>query len=714
MEGYRDHGIDPRLLDIRNRDLVDAVASYTSGFIGSGPLDDPINNRLASTDEGIISFDSTFAPTTLQRRRDDPWTAHGLPQFGDRHATFASDHHQGGRLQQAIRYDDLPRAQSVGEVVWEAENIFGSNPQGRSGLTSLFETQPKPPTLIVAGEDNLLGSPSVEQQCPLLGDPSNIGNYCYSNNEYDPTNSSFPSDPPPSVFSTDDECFLEEASASSYNVKGSSDDVHGDPRDALQTRHQPSVADVNWDFPEHGRYDKRYLIPVDPWTRPVAVPKNLSNNYYTPGVAHSYPPARVTAGRCIAPSSNIASTESPTPPKRAVSEVNVLAIVREDGKGGALLPPSTPKKGRRTTGLSVEQATQAAKNRKEKTCSGDIPCMACREPGRASVWHQPCTRAYFLDLVELGPCNYISQRAINHWTSDNRRRVTKHVDERFSIGDLRGLLARTDASSEISVRHTNDQIYILKLDEIRQCLNSKGILNTPNSTTLRDFLTGPMKTSTMWLNCIEGSDITQGPIDRFLKWNSMPSRATYDLLYAAAEPRQLDPESEGDAMHIVLASQLARIVCRAVELTAFAWLQKDLSSHGQSQAVETKMAGSVQQLGRTLLTLRWRVSWWQIIDAESNDPEEQKHRYIERVRGICRILYVYYFIARRKLRPWSGSDLVSKNGMQSEYADADLIWETLPHDETLQGFEQWMMEGHDMIRQANVPERLLELFSAQS
>ncbi|KAL9030360.1 MAG: hypothetical protein Q9196_001510 [Gyalolechia fulgens] len=619
MEGYRDHGIDPRLLDIRNRDLVDAVASYTSGFIGSGPLDDPINNRLASTDEGIISFDSIFAPTTLQRRRDDPWTAHGLPQFGDRHATFASDHHQGGRLQQAIRYDDLPRAQSVGEVVWEAENIFGSNPQGRSGLTSLFETQPKPPTLIVAGEDNLLGSPSVEQQCPLLGDPSNIGNYCYSNNEYDPTNSSFPSDPPPSVFSTDDECFLEEASASSYNVKGSSDDVHGDPRDALQTRHQPSVADVNWDFPEHGRYDKRYLIPVDPWTRPVAVPKNLSNNYYTPGVAHSYPPARVTAGRCIALSSNIASTESPTPPKRAVSEVNVLAIVREDGKGGALLPPSTPKKGRRTTGLSVEQATQAAKNRKEKTV-----CIKCR---------------MLKHVLEISPV----------WRAEN-------LDELlFGISLVRG---RT-------------------------------------SLTLWNW--APATTS-----------------DRFLKWNSMPSRATYDLLYAAAEPRQLDPESEGDAMHIVLASQLARIVCRAVELTAFAWLQKDLSSHGQSQAVETKMAGSVQQLGRTLLTLRWRVSWWQIIDAESNDPEEQKHRYIERVRGICRILYVYYFIARRKLRPWSGSDLVSKNGMQSEYADADLIWETLPHDETLQGFEQWMMEGHDMIRQANVPERLLELFSAQS
>lgn len=198
--------------------------------------------------------------------------------------------------------------------------------------------------------------------------------------------------------------------------------------------------------------------------------------------------------------------------------------------------------------------------------------------------------------------------------------------------------------------------------------------------------------------------------DRFHKWNSMPSRATYDIVYPAAEPCQLDPESEHDALHILLASQLARIVCRAVEVTAFAWLQRELSNHGQSQRIETKVVDIVQQLGRTLLTLRWRVSWWEIIDAESNDSEEQKHRYIERVKGICRILYVYYFIARRKLRPWSGSNFVSKNGMQSEYADAELIWETLPHNETLQGFEDWMMEGHDMIRQANVPERFLELF----
>lgn len=190
----------------------------------------------------------------------------------------------------------------------------------------------------------------------------------------------------------------------------------------------------------------------------------------------------------------------------------------------------------------------------------------------------------------------------------------------------------------------------------------------------------------------------------------MPSRATYDIVYPAAEPRQLDPEIEQDAIQILLASQLSRIVCRAVELTAFSWLQKKLFSFGQSQKAEPRITDFVQQLGRTLLTLRWRVSWWETVEAENNDSKDPKHGYVDRVKAVCRILYVYYFIARRKLPPWSGSDLVSKNGIYSEYADAEPIFETLPHDETLQGFEQWMMEGHDMIRQASVPERIIELF----
>ncbi|KAL9598824.1 MAG: hypothetical protein Q9219_004243 [cf. Caloplaca sp. 3 TL-2023] len=303
------------------------------------------------------------------------------------------------------------------------------------------------------------------------------------------------------------------------------------------------------------------------------------------------------------------------------------------------------------------------------------------------------------------------------------------VEERFCLLDLRSLLARDLTSSEICVRQGNDQLYILKLDEFRHYFCDQYASEIPDSMTLLQFLSGAMRTAPAWLKCIEISEVGLGPLvsysstirwhravltmrpqECFHKWNTMPSRATYDAVEPTAEPRQLDPESEQDAIHILLASQLARIVCRAVEITAFSYLQKELLSHGQSNRVQTTIEDFVQQLGKTLLTLRWRVSWWTIIGAEGNNElEEQKRCYIDRVKGICRILYVYYFIARRKLPPWSGSDLVSRNGIWSVYTDAASIFERWPHDGSLQGFEQWMMEGQDMIRQAGVPERVAEL-----
>ncbi|KAL8939865.1 MAG: hypothetical protein Q9216_003116 [Gyalolechia sp. 2 TL-2023] len=328
--------------------LLGGRSCVHQAFIGSGPLDDLSSNRLASTDEGAISFDSPFAPKSVQPKSDDPWTSHELPQSGNQHATCALDHHRGGRLQRAIRYNDLPRGRSAGKATWDARKSFGSRMQPRSGLTSLFERQPQPPTVVVAGEDNLLGLPSVEQECPLSTDPSSFGNYCHFGNALDPMDISFASDPPPSVLSTDDEDFLEEASASSQYMKESSVDVPDD-LDAFQTPFQPSEVDFNWRLPTHRGYDRRYLSPVDLRARPEAVPTAPSNNY-KPGVAHSYPPARTTTDRHIAPRSNITTSEYSTPPKRVSSEANVLAIVREDGKGGALLPPSTPKKGRRITG----------------------------------------------------------------------------------------------------------------------------------------------------------------------------------------------------------------------------------------------------------------------------------------------------------------------------------------------------------------------------
>ena len=40
-------------------------------------------------------------------------------------------------------------------------------------------------------------------------------------------------------------------------------------------------------------------------------------------------------------------------------------------------------------------------------CSGEVPCVGCRENIGAKIWKSPCIKADFIDIVEAGSCNYI-------------------------------------------------------------------------------------------------------------------------------------------------------------------------------------------------------------------------------------------------------------------------------------------------------------------
>ncbi len=170
----------------------------------------------------------------------------------------------------------------------------------------------------------------------------------------------------------------------------------------------------------------------------------------------------------------------------------------------------------------------------------------------------------------------------------------------------------------------------------------------------------------------------------------MPSRATYAVLTEAGS-QQLDPEQDKEATTIFIASQLARIVCRAVELSAFSWLQKELNGLVQGQRGGADVSVIVPQLGNTLLNLKWRLSLWEVIETEPNEPKEGKRTYTERVQKLCRILYTYYFIAQRKLSSWSGQDRGPENSLYLEHPCP------LPHDESPEGFEQWMQTGSNTL-----------------
>lgn len=183
----------------------------------------------------------------------------------------------------------------------------------------------------------------------------------------------------------------------------------------------------------------------------------------------------------------------------------------------------------------------------------------------------------------------------------------------------------------------------------------------------------------------------------------MLSRASYDMLPPSTAPRQLDPGDEDDSNMILMASQLVRIVSRAVELSAFSWLQKEVNALAQGQKTERGTVHLTRQLGRTALNLRWRICWLASGEVQSDGSDgsgRSRNAYLDRVKTLCQILYVYYSIARRKVPAWTADDGRAEKTVRSKYGDGRPIDETLPQDESLGGFECWLKSGDDMIRDA--------------
>ncbi|KAL8930678.1 MAG: hypothetical protein Q9208_000549 [Pyrenodesmia sp. 3 TL-2023] len=373
--------------------------------------------------------------------------------------------------------------------------------------------------------------------------------------------------------------------------------------------------------------------------------------------------------------------------------------------------------------LSPAQATQAARNRKAHSV-----CIKCRMMKQSvssavggsisfelqlspdSALEAPLVHhAEILDESLLGATLALKLifwtllRLVlvigDHLTVDNKRWIAEPVDEGLSISHMKVLLSRMSGVPNVLVRRSSQQLCKLKIHEFCHRFEDKRFLGVADKMTLMSFLNGPMKTPLVWMECIEsdGKDLT--PLIRFNEWNNMPSRATYAII-TAADFRQLNPENEEDSTTIFVASQLLRIVCRAVELLAFGWLQKELNGLTQGQKGGTDVSDLLQQLGRTLLNLRWRLSRWGINGTESNDPKEGNCTCTDHVQKLCRILYVYHFIAQRKLPSWTGQDRRLENTMYSEYPDAEPMAETLPHDESPEGFEHWMQRGYDTISEA--------------
>jgi hypothetical protein len=300
--------------------------------------------------------------------------------------------------------------------------------------------------------------------------------------------------------------------------------------------------------------------------------------------------------------------------------------------------------------------------------------------------------------------NAPAQRAINHFTLDQRRRVRLELPEEF---ELQGLLTLPDSRRgcyNIRARQASGSLYVLDLNACFNYLSTIERGQSRSKQKLRGFIDHDILEANDWLGCVTDCDPTTSALSLLSTWNNMPSRASYDFVAIDGKfpdmPMNVeDPEGQVD---IMIAAQLSRIVCRKLEVAGYEELQRILNNW--SKEIIPDQAQFVRQLGQILLTLRWRVSWWELLGDGGMMEDVGKERFEDRVRRLCRVLYFYYCNARKKLPAFS--DPQGLDGVWSSYADASTIYDDFPKVESIEAFTQWMQRGKELIVEAGVVRRM--------
>ncbi|OAX84654.1 hypothetical protein ACJ72_00968 [Emergomyces africanus] len=433
------------------------------------------------------------------------------------------------------------------------------------------------------------------------------------------------------------------------------------------------------------------------------------------------------------------STRSTTNRKRRSRNMSVIdkkliktmaiQIVQEDGLGGSLEPsaciPAVPR-ARRNGPLTLDGRLNAAMRRKDKSvcvwcrlakkkCSGESPCGTCLDQTKPTyvekagsiIFKQPCVKADFFQIVESGTCNYISQRAINHPTLDGSTRMRMELPVTFEMKDLLGLLDKRRGRFNIRARQSWGTLYVLDLDETYHYLKGLNKMEDSSHYDLRDFIDRKILKFNKWTSCVKDCDPVNNLFSLLSQWNNMPSRASYDFVSVSNDQgdRPMDVHNPEDRTDILLAAQLSRIFCRKLEVDGYRALQNALNKNKWDGVPYDSFIKFLSQLGQILISLRWRVSWWELLGDGGATPDTNKERYEDRVRRLCQVLYFYYTSVKLKLPAWTSP--TELNGVWSTYADAmTSIWDDFPSEASLDGFKAWMARGKELIREAGVQSRI--------
>lgn len=324
------------------------------------------------------------------------------------------------------------------------------------------------------------------------------------------------------------------------------------------------------------------------------------------------------------------------------------------------------------------------------------------------------------DIFHVKTNHHAAQHAIYHPTLDNKTRIRRELPRQIQIDNLIHRVNRARNQFNLRVHQDGRPIYVLDLDACYEYLH--GLRQQMDSSECsfqvfidREILRVDPKTDD-WERCMtQLTTSREDPLALLCLVNNMPSRAGFSYVFkrqytsmGTPMEQSLNPENSLEAENLVLAAQLSKIMCRKLEVKAYGNLQRLLHESGNMD--DDKVLPFLQRLGRILLTLRWRLSWWAVVpgDAAAYDKvndDVRKQAVHARVQSLCRILYFYYCCVRRRLPVWTNVDAL--RGIHSRYPDTEAeIWDDFPGNESLEGFDVWMERGTGLIREAGVLSRL--------
>jgi hypothetical protein len=278
------------------------------------------------------------------------------------------------------------------------------------------------------------------------------------------------------------------------------------------------------------------------------------------------------------------------------------------------------------------------------------------------------------------------------------------LPEVFDLQTLLSLVDQRRGRYNIRARQASGSFYVLDLNQCFDYLFNIHKTQPRSHHNLRGFIDDEILKADEWLGCVSECDPMPNVLSLLSQWNNMPSRASYDFvaLDRSCADVPMNVEDHDDQEIIMIAAQLSRIVCRKLEVAGYDTLQKALNNWSKDPPPD--QVQFVHQLGRILLTLRWRVAWWELLGDGGATPDAGKERFEYRVTNLCRVLYFYYCNVKKKLPAFSNPK--GLEGIWSSYADASSIYDDFPKVESISGFDQWMQRGKELIVKAGVARRL--------